>query len=203
MGGWHLMSEENFRSSCRLESDYDDNRLVLLVRDPHCIYAYWDMSDDIRDKFIENFGLDVWNKSTQTVRVNNVSRNTSFFADGNVSEDSTYITVPDSGSLYYVELGRMLADNFFISILKSNYVVTPMESISSNHKAFFADFRNLKEGCFEMDVDNYYYEPNDTCGINTHSSSSGLSSMQFFGSSSNCLGQGFYYYLGEEGNNIV
>lgn len=183
------MSNEDFKTSYQQFAGFDSDRLVLMVKDPRCLYAYWDVSDNIREKYATEFGNDIWQKSAAALKITNVSQNSSFTININDAMDSTYINVPNSSSLYCVELGRLISDNCFISILKSNYVVTPTDNISSNSAVFFIDCMTMNEdwqfALLENSYDYYFQgELNDLLGISSaqlienFNSILGLSSIQ-------------------------
>lgn len=183
------MSNEDFKTSYQQLTGFDSDRLVLMVKDPRCLYAYWDVSENIKEKYVREFGNDIWQRSAAALKITNISQNFSFTININDAADSTYISVPDSSSLYCVELGRLTSDNYFISILKSNYVVTPTNSISSNSAAFFIDCMTMNEDwqytLLENSYDYYFqYQLNDLLGISSaqlienFDSILGLSSIQ-------------------------
>ncbi len=204
------MPDEDFKTPNKQLTSFDDSRLVLMVKDPRCLYAYWDISNDIKEKLVQEFGDNVWQKSAAALKITNVSRNSSFIINVSDAADSTYINVTNSCSLYCVELGRLNSDNSFISILKSNYVVTPTDNISSNSAAFFVDYMTMNEDwqfALLENSYNYYFQDQliDLLGISSAQLTgnfnnilglssfqlikiSGLSSEQFMGNFNNIFG---------------
>ncbi len=216
------MSNEDFKMSYQQLAGFDSDRLVLMVKDPRCLYAYWDISDNVREKYVKEFANDIWQRSTAALKITNVSQNSSFTININDAMDSTYINVPSSSSLYCVELGRLTSDNYFISILKSNYVVTPTDNISSNSAAFFIDCMTMNEdwqfALLENSYDYYFQDQlNDFLGISSTQLTenfdsisglssiqlikiSGLSSEQFIGNFNNILGLSSEQLIGNFNN---
>lgn len=128
--GFKLMKwlrEENYN----LPECYDMDRLILLVRDPQWLYIYWDLSEETRKKAQSNLVNPV-------LRVYDVSE---IIFDGNNAHcywdifihtftDNWYIPVPNSGRSYLVELGYYGENNCFISLLRSNSILTPPDKIA-------------------------------------------------------------------------
>lgn len=144
------MSEAHVQSPCVLPSGYGDNRITLLARDPHWLFAYWEISHTKRNTFFEEFGQTVWEKSVPVLKVTNVSSNSSFYVRINEYSDNWYINVPDTNSLYVVEIGRKVSDEFFIHLASSNYIETPTDKCSLNDSACFIDYRSLQSGTLDL-----------------------------------------------------
>ncbi len=121
-----------------LPQAYGIDRLVLLVRDPQWLYAYWEVSATKQEEFNSNFGLEAWNSSRPVLRVYEVAgdnfngTNASCYTDINlgVQDDNWHINVGKANSTFCVDLGRVFADGRFITLLRSNIVTTPRESLS-------------------------------------------------------------------------
>ncbi len=122
-----------------LPSRYNDNRLVLIPRDPWWIHAYWDISEEKIKEVIsaipvyEKEGI-IWN-----LRVHDVSdirdfngHNSHFFFDLKINFDAGnwYINVNAPQREWCVEIGfKTKKDNFFV-VLRSNIIKTPYFGIS-------------------------------------------------------------------------
>src|SRR5262245_36448351 len=101
-----------------LPETYGDNRLVIMARDPLCLFAYWEATPDRLDALRDEVGHDMWQKGQATLRVYDVTdagadpgRASSFF-DVSITFDSRrwYIHVPQKGRSYVVELGFKFPD---------------------------------------------------------------------------------------------
>jgi len=112
-------------TSEELPSTYHDAKLVLLIKNPTCLYAYWDttMKPDKgipalriyeavpfeqEHKFSHLFDIDIFHEAK-----------------------NWFINVPKDNCSYYAELGRRMPDGSFEPILKSNLVKTPRSSLST------------------------------------------------------------------------
>lgn len=123
------------REESPLPGPYGDTRVVLMVRDPYWLYAYWDIAPAHRDELARAFGA--WDQMSLALRVYDVtatqwgpgSITRSFDVSVNPWAQNWYIHVGDAGRNYCVELG-VLRPGGFVSITRSNTVSTPRDSVS-------------------------------------------------------------------------
>ncbi len=118
---------------------YNDDRIVLLPRDPWWLHAYWDISEKrindvifvIPEKKRENLKwiLRVYdvNGKKQTA---GISFNTYFDIGINSDSSNWYINTTNSGREWCVEIGLITADNEFFAVARSNTVKAPCFGIS-------------------------------------------------------------------------
>jgi len=109
---------------------YGLNFIRAMVRDPECIFVYWELT---RDKIIEAFvgaNEKAVKEAKWVLRVHNLTQVT--WADTLIRppfafdhrDSNWYLSVlPDTE--YCIELGVILPDGRFISLLRSNTVRTP------------------------------------------------------------------------------
>lgn len=141
---------------------YYESYLVLLVRDPHCIYAYWEISPDVRGLVTQrDKGGGV--PSLMRLRVydstglehNSPSSQILFDTVLPPMTDNYFIKEVDANRSYYAELGAVTEDGGFLTLLRSNLVRTPRngmaditesntEQISAGKEAFH--FKNVSAG---------------------------------------------------------
>jgi hypothetical protein len=113
-----------------LPASYNDNRIVLLARDPHWLYAYWDYSGAHLSQaqnrlhsaesrlilrvfdvtYVEFNGANAW--STLDIELAPLATN-------------WYIAVPQADAAYCAEIGYHSRDGQFVSLGRSNVIVTP------------------------------------------------------------------------------
>ncbi|MGE0683646.1 MAG: DUF4912 domain-containing protein [Candidatus Binatia bacterium] len=118
-----------------LPASYNDNRLVLLARDPHGVHAYWDFNGerwtqaqnqrDAEDNklvlrifdvtYIEFTGANSWSSTDVELTP---------FAT------SWYVSVPRADAAYCAEIGYRSHSGRFVSLGRSNVAITPRNDVS-------------------------------------------------------------------------
>lgn len=122
----------------QLPQNYGLDRMVLMARDPHWLYAYWEITATKQDEFKGSFGTAAWSFTHPVLRVYDVTgvdfdgKNAKGFIDIHISEhvDNWHIEVGEPDRAFCVDLGRMFPDGRFVTLLRSNTVTTPRASIS-------------------------------------------------------------------------
>lgn len=118
------------RTSGRLPAAYGSDRLVLLARDPHCLYAYWDLSN-ARDQAVRaTAGSDQLRLVLRTYDVTQIAFDAEpprRFQDFAVSGDarSLYAYVGKPAACFVAEIGYLRADGAFFPIVRSLPIWTP------------------------------------------------------------------------------
>lgn len=120
-----------------LPSRYGDNKIVVLVRDPYWLYAYWEITDE-RKSNIETETQASWSSLRKVLRVNDVTdiifdgtnANKSFDIGLTSDANNWYIHVGEPNRSWCVDLGVVVPDGRFILIARSNVVTTPRDSAS-------------------------------------------------------------------------
>ncbi|MDP2939274.1 MAG: DUF4912 domain-containing protein [Candidatus Omnitrophota bacterium] len=116
---------------------YAEDKIVIQVRDPWWIHAYWEVTWPTRTRLSQEHGED-FNRARTVLRVYDVTniifngQNANRFFDINVNMDSSnwYIDTAGPGKSWCVDLGILLASGRFITIVRSNIVFTPLDSPS-------------------------------------------------------------------------
>lgn len=127
-----------------LPLSYNDNKIVLLVRDPQCLFAYWEISNDKKQNFINQFGQDSWNNSKPVIKLTNSSEKTVKFIEVNDVTSNWYIEAEHANCNYSAEIGRMFNNNSFISLAVSNTAKTPKDKPSKDKAVVFANYKDVK-----------------------------------------------------------
>lgn len=119
-----------------LPANYGDTRLVLLVRDPWWLYAYWEIVDS-RVKHVhgevQRRGLQI---DKTVLRVYDVtgkdidSANSFFDVELLFFTNNWYLDVAKPGTEWQAELGVRAADGQFFSYVRSNRIRTPRFGVS-------------------------------------------------------------------------
>lgn len=130
--------EDKWESHYELPIGYGSTRLVLMVRDPYWIHAYWEIAEDISDIVTTELGPQGWSTSRRVLRVHDV---TDIEFDGNNSHRCMDIDIGDVATNWYInvdrpnrsycaELGLMGPDGRFVCLSRSNTVRTPRAGVS-------------------------------------------------------------------------
>ncbi|HHX50856.1 MAG TPA: DUF4912 domain-containing protein [Clostridia bacterium] len=117
-----------------LPEKYDTDEVVVMVKDPYWLFAYWEVSEQTQQDFDRQAGQPIaWNKSQPVLRVyeNTGSPEEAQFDVGiNDWANRWYIKTGKPRATYFVELGRIFPDGRFFPLAKSNRVTTPPDDIS-------------------------------------------------------------------------
>lgn len=164
---------------------YNDNKIVLLVRDPLCLFAYWEISNDKKQNFINQFGQDSWNNSKPVIKLTNKNNGIVKYIEINDFANNWYIEVEQANCMYSAEIGRMVDNNSFISLAASNTAKAPSNKPSKNRSVVFANYKNVKSttkktnvktALEKYDYNNFEYKNNITRGLSS-AELSGLGSL--------------------------
>jgi hypothetical protein len=116
---------------------YGIDRIVLQVRDPWWCHAYWEVRSDTMDRLRRELGDDFY-KARRMLRVYDISHiifdgsNAHRFFDIAIDEHANnwYIDTGGPGRSWCVDLGLLLPNGRFITIVRSNTVHTPLDGPS-------------------------------------------------------------------------
>lgn len=120
-----------------LPESYGDNRLVLMVRDPYWVFAYWEMTPAYVDQFIKTHHLEKTEKE-YVLRLYQIARwEGDRFVPGNIVDyplysftRKYYMNVPSPGMEYVVDFGFRTPQGDFFTLLRSNKVSVPRDTMS-------------------------------------------------------------------------
>ncbi len=103
---------------------YNETRAVLMVRDPHWAYAYWDVEDGQAQRARKDAGFE-----QLILRVEDLEPGSFFDIPIQWSDFNWYIYLPNQDASYVLELGYLAGGRFRL-LARSNQVRTPRESVS-------------------------------------------------------------------------
>jgi len=120
-----------------LPYQYDQDKIVLQVRDPWWIHAYWEIRQSTLER-LRNELKDEFYRAKRTLRVydvghiifNGTNAHRSFDIQINEQANNWYIDTAGPGRSWCADLGLLLPDGGFITIVRSNTVHTPIEGPS-------------------------------------------------------------------------
>lgn len=116
--------------SMDIPSRYDITRIIALVRDPHWIFAYWEITAE-RFRELENRYKRQWTSCRMILRVYDRTEKKSSYFDIETGPDARnwYINV-SSGRSYQIAIGILDPSKRFEEIAISNLIETPRGTIS-------------------------------------------------------------------------
>lgn len=121
-----------------LPHSYGDTKIALLIRDPLWVFAYWEVSDYKKHGFESNFRIE-WSETNPALKVVNLTENNFYYI--NIFDEFTdnwHLEVGSPKTTLFLEFGRILPNNSFVSLCRSNTVTTPANTISEDSHEYFS-----------------------------------------------------------------
>lgn len=130
--------EEFTRQEPSVPWGYDDIKITAMYRDPHWIYTYWELTDQVKNTVNSRFGPGAWENSHPVLRIYNVTgvdfngtnAINSFDVGISYYANNHYLEVSAPDQTFCIDLARKLPDGTFYRIARSNFVTMPRDSIS-------------------------------------------------------------------------
>lgn len=129
---------------------YNQTIVKVLAQTPNTLFVYWDISDDDRKKYIEQYGEYFFNNTKPVLIVHNKTKNYNFEVDINDFANSWYLRLIDSNCDYQIELGRrpineyVHISNNYLYVTNSNEIESPNDHILFDKLSHFVYFKNVK-----------------------------------------------------------
>lgn len=126
---------EHFETAAQLPESYGTKRLLLTARDPHWLYAHWDLTNEQQRKYNSQS-----RDKHLAVRVHKDSLDGELVTQVEVHPESRhwFIHVGSGGTKYMAELGYNDRAGKWKQISTSDATLTPPESVSAETHAQFA-----------------------------------------------------------------
>lgn len=112
-----------------LPHGYDRTRIVLLVRDPYWLHAYWEIGSAEREAVRAQSGRDL-TALPLLLRINDLTGGESSYLPVNHEARNWYIETGRPGHAFTVEIGAELPGRGFFVLARSNEVATPVDRVS-------------------------------------------------------------------------
>ncbi len=127
-----------FPRTPELPHTYGDNRIVLMVQDPTCLFTYWDINKGVMDKVLSSLGTLV-HSAKIVLRVYDITdiiftgNNAHKFFDIEIpgSARSWYIHVREPNRSFCVDIGFLTPNGTFRILSRSNTIMTSRTGISA------------------------------------------------------------------------
>jgi len=116
---------------------YNDNKIVLMIRDPWTLYSYWEIRREVEDglrREIQEKGLIASNSLLRVYDVTEASSDaclrSEFSFELKDQADSWYIHIGNHGKKWIVEVGISCTTGEFFVLARSNTVEAPFYGMS-------------------------------------------------------------------------
>lgn len=129
---------------------YNQTVIKLLAQTPTTLFVYWDISDEDKKQYINQYGEYFFNNTRPILMVHNKTKNYTFEVPINDFANSWYLHINDSDCDYQIELGRrpineyVQIENNYMYITSSNNVESPNDHILFDELSHFIYFYNVK-----------------------------------------------------------
>ena len=128
---------------------YNQTLVKVLAQTPNILFVYWDISDEDKQNYINQYGEFFFNDTKPVLVVYNKTMNYSFEVDINDFANSWYLHIKDANCDYKVELGRRPINKYakidnYLYISSSNEMDAPNDHILFDTLNKIIYFRNVK-----------------------------------------------------------
>lgn len=129
---------------------YNETIVKILYQTPNILFVYWDISDEDKNKFIEQYGENFFQSTKPILKIFNLTKNYNFEIEINDFANSWYISVNDANCDYKVELARKPIEvnsninSNYIYISSSNDIEFPNDHILLEELPNNINFKNVK-----------------------------------------------------------
>ena len=129
---------------------YNQTVVKILAQTPEILFVYWDISDEDRKKYAEQYGENFFNETKPVLIITNKTMGYSFEVEINDFANSWYLHVNDAKCEYNIELGRrpiFKKQNIptdYVYIASSNVIEAPNDHILFEKKQNMVYFKNVK-----------------------------------------------------------
>lgn len=132
---------------------YNKTVIKLLAQNPNTLFVYWEISDEDRNKFIEQYGENFFYITKPVLVIHNLTDNYSYEIDINDFANNWYINVNNVKCEYVVELGRRLIEHTdkiqddYLYVTSSNTIQSPNDHVlffKNNDEIYFKNIHTNK-----------------------------------------------------------
>lgn len=131
-----VSQQEQHHIAPEIPYTYGNTNITAMARDPYWVFAHWEISEGTKENIRRRYGSNAWESSHPVLKVYDAT-NLYFFDSRQAAEiqindfaNSWYIHTGEPDHTYFIELGRILPDETYIFIARSNMVTTPRGDVS-------------------------------------------------------------------------
>jgi hypothetical protein len=143
------LSGPNLSATDRLEND----RLVVMVRDPYWLHAYWEIAPRSIERAQSALGQH-WHGTTPVLRIFQVASDGTAVLQREIAihggVNHWYVDVQNPPRQYRMEIGYLAAGGQFYSLARSNTVTTPPAGTSDSVDENWSDIDQNADRIFAM-----------------------------------------------------
>lgn len=148
-----LASIKNLAATTSESSPVEKDRLVVMVRDPYWLHAYWELGQRSIDRAQAAMGQH-WHNARPVLRLLCVDREGHAHLERDIEihggVQNWYLDVQDPPNSYRLEIGYLAADESFHCLARSNEVSTPPAGTSDAVDNNWADVAEKADRIFAM-----------------------------------------------------
>ena len=141
-----VAGEKSFIDNLDLPASYNKTYIVLMTRDPNCLFAYWEIEPD-KIEYARKVLAHDFNRSKRVIRLYDVTlinfngrnANSIFDIEINDTANNWYIHPVRDNVNYCAELGLRQPNGELFALAMSNFSDTPRRSPSGNHNEIWKD----------------------------------------------------------------
>ena len=129
---------------------YNKTIVKILAQTPDVLFVYWDIAEEDKKKYIEQYGENFFNETKPVLIITNKTMNYTFEVDINDFANSWYLHINDAKCEYSIELGRrpisqnISIPNNYLYVTSSNEIEAPNDHILFEKAQSMVYFRNVK-----------------------------------------------------------
>ncbi|GMT48592.1 MAG: hypothetical protein IEMM0008_0131 [bacterium] len=123
---------KSYKDDIELPSNYEETRIVAMIKDPEWVYAYWDVGSQDYVKYDlahRRMALRIYD-ITAVTDFNGMNAQFSYDIDVYPDSRNWFIKVPESNKDYCIDIGYFDDNGLFQVITRSNVVSVPRNNIS-------------------------------------------------------------------------
>ena len=140
-------------STSKNSSEPREDRLVVMVRDPYWLHAFWELSERSVERARAAMGQR-WHKAQPTLRLFQIHEDGSSVIAKDIAihggVNNWYVDVQDPPNDFRMEVGYLMADGSFHCLARSNSVQTPPASTSDAVDDNWADVAENADRIYAM-----------------------------------------------------
>ena len=138
-----------FVEDYNLPTTYGKTQVTLVARDPHWLYAYWEIAGSSIEQLKREIG-DAFNSATHVLRMYDVTlkdfdgtnANHYFDIDVGPHANTWYISLWNDNVTHCAEIGIRIWDGRFFRLARSNFVTTPRSNSSGRSELIWMDVKD-------------------------------------------------------------